>query len=55
MGSHLLKLENAGYVSVKKTFVHRKPVTTYRMTERGRSAFARYIQNLKKILGEQLD
>jgi len=35
LGAQLLKLEEAGYVSVEKKFVQRKPQTLYRMTESG--------------------
>lgn len=54
LGSHLLKLEDAGYVEVDKRFVARKPVTLYRMTERGRSALTGYVEALKKLLGAAL-
>jgi DNA-binding HxlR family transcriptional regulator len=36
LGAQLLKLEEAGYVTVEKKFVQRKPQTLYRMTEAGR-------------------
>ena len=32
MNAHLKKLEEAGYIAVKKKFVERKPVTRYRPT-----------------------
>src|SRR6202451_3233799 len=51
LGAHLLKLEEAGYVTVEKKFVARKPVTLYRMTEAGRTALERYIASLKSLLG----
>jgi len=35
---HLRKLEEAGYVTVEKRFVHRKPQTRYALTDRGRKA-----------------
>ena len=41
LGAQLLKLEEAGYVSVEKKFVQRKPQTLYRVTETGRQAFTR--------------
>jgi DNA-binding MarR family transcriptional regulator len=37
---HLRKLEEAGYVSIDKSFLDRKPLTRVRMTEAGRKAFA---------------
>ncbi|MGI8771850.1 MAG: winged helix-turn-helix domain-containing protein [Acidobacteriaceae bacterium] len=54
LGSHLLKLEEAGYVGVEKKFVARKPVTLYRMTQRGREALSGYVQALKQLLGATL-
>jgi DNA-binding PadR family transcriptional regulator len=51
LGAQLMKLEEAGYVSVEKKFVQRKPQTLYRMTEAGRAALAEYVQALKQLLG----
>jgi len=51
LGAQLLKLEEAGYVSVEKKFVMRKPQTLYRMTETGRTALAEYVAALKALLG----
>ena len=51
LGAQLLKLEEAGYVSVEKKFVQRKPQTLYRMTDAGRHAFIEYVQALKQMLG----
>lgn len=51
LGAQLLKLEEAGYVAVKKKFVLRKPQTIYRITERGRQALTEYVRALKKLLG----
>ncbi len=47
---HLKKLEEAGYVSVKKEFVDRKPRTTYALTKNGRKAFENYLDNLEKLI-----
>ena len=46
-----MKLEEAGYVTVEKRFVQRKPQTLYRMTEAGRAALTEYVQALKQLLG----
>ena len=54
LGAQLAKLEEAGYVAVKKKFVQRKPQTLYRMTEAGRTAFIEYVQALKQLLGEAI-
>jgi DNA-binding transcriptional ArsR family regulator len=54
LGAHLLKLEEAGYVTVEKKFVARKPMTPYRMTQQGREALTGYVQALKQLLGATL-
>ena len=51
LGAQLAKLEEAGYVTVEKRFVQRKPQTLYRMTEAGRAALAEYVHALKQLLG----
>ena len=55
LGAQLLKLEEAGYVSVDKRFVLRKPQTVYRITELGRQALTEYVQALKQLLGSAIE
>lgn len=55
LGAQLLKLEEAGYVSVQKKFVRRKPQTLYRITENGRHALAEYVRALKRLLGGAIE
>lgn len=50
LGAQLLKLEEAGYVRVKKKFVRRKPQSLYRITETGRDALTEYVRALKQLL-----
>jgi DNA-binding HxlR family transcriptional regulator len=47
---HLRKLEEAKYITVKKEFVERKPQSQYRLTRKGRDAFAAYIAQLEKFI-----
>lgn len=47
---HLRTLEEAGYVSVEKAFVDRKPRTTARLTKKGRIAFEHYVGVLEEIV-----
>ncbi|MGH9617068.1 MAG: winged helix-turn-helix domain-containing protein [Acidobacteriaceae bacterium] len=54
IGAHLQKLEEAGYISVEKKFIFRKPVTLYRMTEAGRNALTGYVRALRTLLGSAL-
>ena len=44
---HLKKLEEAGYVTVTKQFVAKKPVTSYKLSRKGRKAFEAYIDRLE--------
>ena len=50
LGAHLVKLEEAGYVKVKKSFVARKPRTFLTATGKGRDAFEEHIIALKQII-----
>jgi DNA-binding PadR family transcriptional regulator len=54
LGAQLMKLEEAGYLTVKKNFVQRKPQTIYRMTESGRAALTEYVQALRQLLGSAI-
>lgn len=49
---HLQKLEEAGYVLVKKDFVGRRPRTTCRLSARGRRALLDHVENLRRLTGE---
>jgi DNA-binding transcriptional ArsR family regulator len=50
LATHMRKLEEAGYVEVSKSFVKRKPLTQYRLSEKGRNALHDYIERLEKLL-----
>ena len=43
LGAHIETLAKAGYVSVEKAFVGKKPQTTVTATATGRGAFARHV------------
>lgn len=55
LSSHLSKLEAAGYVSVKKEFLGKKPHTMLRLTEKGRVAFRRYVRSMKQLFSDLSD
>ncbi len=42
LSSHLSKLEAAGYLTVRKAFRDRMPVTSYRISPEGRRALEAY-------------
>ena len=52
LASHTRHLEDAGYIRCEKSFVGRKPNTTYVITEEGREAFAAHIAALELFLQE---
>lgn len=41
------KLNNAGYITVIKSFKGKKPNTTCKITKSGLKAFEKYVENLK--------
>jgi len=50
LGAHLRKLEEAGYISVNKVFVERKPHTYISVTAAGRKIFQEHVAALESIL-----
>ncbi|MGA7161599.1 MAG: transcriptional regulator [Bacteroidota bacterium] len=50
LSTHLKKLEDAGYITSKKRFVDRKPLTKYKITEKGKRALENYVDTLEKFL-----
>jgi DNA-binding MarR family transcriptional regulator len=47
---HLRKLEDAGYISIEKSFLGRKPLTRARISPSGRKAFASYLDAIGKLV-----
>jgi len=50
LSSHLSKLEEAGYVTVTKTYRGKVPQTLLCLTDAGRKAFQQYRRKLKEAL-----
>lgn len=50
LGSHLRKLEEAGYVSLRREFLERKPVTWYSLTRSGRAALKSHLAALHQVI-----
>ncbi|MFX1325389.1 MAG: winged helix-turn-helix domain-containing protein [Promethearchaeota archaeon] len=50
LSSHLTKLEDAGYVRVKKELSGKKTKTRISLTDEGRSAFREYRQKMDEFL-----
>jgi DNA-binding transcriptional ArsR family regulator len=43
---HLKKLEEAGYVTVTKRFIAKKPVSSYKLSRKGRKALEAHVERL---------
>jgi DNA-binding transcriptional ArsR family regulator len=50
LSSHLMKLEEAGYVEIEKTFRGKLPLTLARLTAKGREAFQNYRKTMNGLL-----
>jgi hypothetical protein len=50
LGAHIETLAKAGYVSVDKAFVAKRPQTTVTATGAGRAAFAEHVLSLQQII-----
>src|SRR5512139_2604792 len=55
LATHLMKLEEAGYIEVDKQFRGRKPHSTIRLTQEGRVAFREYKQSMQQVLNDLPD
>ncbi|HEX7081274.1 MAG TPA: transcriptional regulator [Gammaproteobacteria bacterium] len=51
LSAHGRKLEEAGYISCKKTFSSRMPKTEYSLTAKGRRVFERYLSHMEALIG----
>ncbi|OCK51825.1 transcriptional regulator [Chryseobacterium sp. CBo1] len=52
LASHSNALEKSNYIEVKKEFVGKKPKTSYRVTQNGRTAFTEHLNALEKLIGK---
>lgn len=50
LGAHLRKLEDEGYLTARKEFVARKPLTWYAQTAKGRTALREHARALEDLL-----
>ena len=53
LSTHLTKLEEAGYISIEKSFKGKKPQTNCAITTMGRKAFEKYLDQLEQIVQMQ--
>lgn len=52
LASHSAALEKANYIEIKKEFVGKKPKTSYRVTNSGRTSFDEHLTALENLLGK---
>jgi len=52
LSTHLTKLEESGYIAIKKEFKGKKPHTIINLTEQGRNAFREYKKSIQQILDD---
>ena len=50
LSAHLSKLEEAGYVNIKKTFKGKLPLTVCKLTDAGQQAFDGYRQQMQSFI-----
>ena len=49
LASHIQALEKISFLEIKKQFIGKKPLTTYKVTKTGRKAFEEHINGLEKL------
>ena len=50
LASHMSALEKAEYIVVEKSFIGKKPNTTYKVTKAGKKAFNEHLDALEKLV-----
>ena len=50
LASHIQALEKINFIEIKKQFIGKKPLTTYKVTKTGKKAFEEHINGLEKLL-----
>ncbi|HRX93661.1 MAG TPA: transcriptional regulator [Chitinophagaceae bacterium] len=50
LASHLITLEENGYIKVHKGFIGRKTNTTYQITRQGEKAFTEHVDALENMI-----
>lgn len=55
LATHLSKLEDAAYIEIEKKFKGKKPHSTIRLTDQGRTAFQEYKKHMQQVLDDLPD
>jgi len=50
LGAQLRRLEDEGYVALRRDFVERRPVTWYSLTAPGRKALQKHLRALQSVI-----
>ena len=50
LSAHARKLEDAGYITCRKSFQARRPKSEYRLTSMGRRALNRYLSHIEAVI-----
>lgn len=50
LSSHLKKLEQGKLITVRKQFVERKPLTTYKCSQKGRLELEKYLDKMSQLI-----
>ena len=50
LSTHMTKLEEAGYLEVKKEFVEKRPLTMLQLTDKGREALQVYRDSIQEVM-----
>jgi DNA-binding MarR family transcriptional regulator len=53
LNTHCQKLEAAGYITIDKRFVGKKPATFFSLTGKGRKALVAYTHNLVSLIQDE--
>jgi DNA-binding MarR family transcriptional regulator len=53
LASHLKSLEKEEYIIIHKSFLGKKPNTTYEASDNGRKAFKMHLQALENLIKQQ--
>jgi len=53
--THLTKLEDAGYITIEKTFKGKKPYTIVHLSDQGRMHLRDYKKKMKQVLDDLPD
>ncbi len=53
LASNLKALEKEGYITIHKSFVGRKPNTTYQASDKGKTAFQEHLDALEQLIQQQ--